>query len=322
MIVNVIALVFGILTAAAVAAGLATPNLQTGTWVPPSSPAQSLTYGVFKSCVNGVCTDNPFFSGTDIKVGNCVVNAQERIAHEFSMLMLLIIGGLLALLTGGFSIIAGRTMGIVRIPVSVMCLLCIAGGTVLTYFTIESFLYCKKNACAAAADAGYTNCSFNFDYSFWLLVGACGGAVLLFFLTLINFGLSRDETAPPSSSEPTAEPVPAKETAKREQAPSGVAQPEQNKAAAERMPTATAPEPSNDASRAADPPRNSAPTDQAGAAKAAPELPAGDWVYDAESGLYWSEEAYLFLHLDSGQFFDPNTGMWYDAATEEWYAPE
>ena len=48
----------------------------------------------------------------------------------------------------------------------------------------------------------------------------------------------------------------------------------------------------------------------------------GDWVYDPESEMYWSEEKFLFLHPQSNQYYDPNTDLWYDPDTEQWYVGE
>ena len=63
-----------------------------------------------------------------------------------------------------------------------------------------------------------------------------------------------------------------------------------------------------------------AETQQTGGAKNA--LPPGDWVLDPQSGLYWSEQEKLFLHLDTAMFFDPSTGMWCNSETGEWFHPE
>lgn len=45
----------------------------------------------------------------------------------------------------------------------------------------------------------------------------------------------------------------------------------------------------------------------------------GDWVFDESSGLYWSQQEYLYLDTSSGHYFDPNTQMWYDPSSQQWY---
>jgi hypothetical protein len=52
------------------------------------------------------------------------------------------------------------------------------------------------------------------------------------------------------------------------------------------------------------------------------ELPPGDWVFDRASGLYWSENEKLFLHLETAMFYDPATDMWCNSETGEWFHPE
>ena len=53
-----------------------------------------------------------------------------------------------------------------------------------------------------------------------------------------------------------------------------------------------------------------------------PELPPGDWEFDDESGLYWSEDHFLFFHPDSNQYFDPASNQWYDPDSNQWYEAE
>jgi len=48
----------------------------------------------------------------------------------------------------------------------------------------------------------------------------------------------------------------------------------------------------------------------------------GDWAYDAESGMYWSEHEFLFLEPYTQHSYDPNSDMWYDPDAEEWYEGE
>jgi hypothetical protein len=47
-------------------------------------------------------------------------------------------------------------------------------------------------------------------------------------------------------------------------------------------------------------------------------LPDGEWIKDGASGLYWSNEEQLYVHLESGMFFDPHSQMWFDSQANEW----
>lgn len=49
------------------------------------------------------------------------------------------------------------------------------------------------------------------------------------------------------------------------------------------------------------------------------QLPEGEWEYDSVSSLYWSDTEQLFLHLESGMFYDPATEMWYNSEEERWF---
>jgi hypothetical protein len=40
-------------------------------------------------------------------------------------------------------------------------------------------------------------------------------------------------------------------------------------------------------------------------------LPAGDWVYDEESGYYWSDQRNLFWDAESEMYYNPNTEQWF-----------
>ena len=50
------------------------------------------------------------------------------------------------------------------------------------------------------------------------------------------------------------------------------------------------------------------------------EPPAnGDWVWDLDSQMFWSQQEYLFLNPRDGHFFDPDSQHWYNPDTETWY---
>eukprot|EP00388_Colpodella_angusta_P039167 GDKK01046582.1.p1 GENE.GDKK01046582.1~~GDKK01046582.1.p1 ORF type:complete len:369 (+),score=-10.46 GDKK01046582.1:327-1433(+) len=50
------------------------------------------------------------------------------------------------------------------------------------------------------------------------------------------------------------------------------------------------------------------------------EPPAnGDWVWDIDNQMFWSQKEYLFLNPKDGHFFDPDSQHWFNPDTEAWY---
>ena len=52
-----------------------------------------------------------------------------------------------------------------------------------------------------------------------------------------------------------------------------------------------------------------------------PEPPTldGDWEWDAEAKLYWSETECLYFDPKTSHSYDPKSGQWYDPESETWY---
>lgn len=48
-------------------------------------------------------------------------------------------------------------------------------------------------------------------------------------------------------------------------------------------------------------------------------LPDGVWTLDSACGLYWSNDEQLYVHLESGLFYDPHSQMWFDSETGDWF---
>jgi hypothetical protein len=47
-------------------------------------------------------------------------------------------------------------------------------------------------------------------------------------------------------------------------------------------------------------------------APAPPPPPAGDWEYDAGSGLYWSDQQHVYLDVVTSKYYDPQSREWHD----------
>ena len=45
----------------------------------------------------------------------------------------------------------------------------------------------------------------------------------------------------------------------------------------------------------------------------------GDWAFDDASGMYWSEQEFLYVDTVTNQYFDPNSDMWWDPEADRWY---
>ena len=48
-------------------------------------------------------------------------------------------------------------------------------------------------------------------------------------------------------------------------------------------------------------------------------LPDGDWRFDNDSRMYWSDEQQLYLRTTDGHFYDPHSTQWYNPDDGTWY---
>ena len=53
-----------------------------------------------------------------------------------------------------------------------------------------------------------------------------------------------------------------------------------------------------------------------------PPPEGGDWVFDEQSGMYWSDQEFLYMDPWTQHSYDPNSEMWYDPDADEWYVGE
>jgi len=68
-------------------------------------------------------------------------------------------------------------------------------------------------------------------------------------------------------------------------------------------------------------PATAAATDGDAAGEVAAASPGGDWEWDPNTEMWWSDAENLFYHADTGHYYDPNSGWWCDE-NGEWYDPE
>eukprot|EP00658_Telonema_sp_P-2_P006902 TRINITY_DN12593_c0_g1_i1.p1 TRINITY_DN12593_c0_g1~~TRINITY_DN12593_c0_g1_i1.p1 ORF type:complete len:194 (+),score=53.74 TRINITY_DN12593_c0_g1_i1:170-751(+) len=50
------------------------------------------------------------------------------------------------------------------------------------------------------------------------------------------------------------------------------------------------------------------------------DLPEGQWEWDNDAGLFWSEEQQYFYDVDSAEFYCPESELWYNPETDEWHS--
>lgn len=258
--------------------------------------SHSANAGLFQTCSDSICTTLLDKTFGDISCSNgSTVKGSDVKTRYIVILALCIAGGAFMLLTTFFSPCGITPINVLRLVLSVLATGALVASALLFYLMQEQYIYCGKSYCTyygdliAASSAGGTTtsweCKSAFGTAFWLTVTSCFLAGMSFIIQIIRLcsgGGDKKADAPVAASNEPAKPADA------------AAAP----AAAATEPAATAQPP------------------------AERDLPEGDWVYDENSGLYWSEENYLFLHRGSGHFYDPNTNQWYDPDNEKWYAPD
>ena len=156
----------------------------------------------------------------------------------------------------------------------------------LFVFTIEKWLYCDKKYCDLF---GATDCTNKYAFSLYI----DGAEIILCIVGTALAAVSLCLNPRDAESQETGGNEPASQDMQE-----ATTDPE------------AAPADSSQQVRSKEPPTQE---------DRPPDLPEGDWTFVADCGMYWSEENYLYLHLESGQFYDPNSGMWYNSETGEWF---
>jgi hypothetical protein len=249
-------------------------------------------YGLWKQCIttptSSTCDDIKF---VDVNFSECTRTGDEMQLYIYSMVATGAFGGLMCLLAMGFSLCGSKGISVLRVVLTLLGMLGNVASVSLAYYFFENYYYCGLNACELYAKLITTDCEITRGISFWLMTGSAGGGLLCFVLALVVCG-----THPGDDDEAAEDGASAKDGASA------------NEPTADHAESGVAP--------AAE---KSATGDEAGEEEAEDD---DDWVYEEESGYYWSDNAQLYKHEESGQFYDPESGMWYDPESEEWYEPD
>lgn len=289
MATRILTAVFGVASAACAGVGLYFPQWYGYTYTDPTTGSTAEDYSPLRYCLNSSC--GFAFTWVDATHGQCVRTASDLRNRQLASLGLIGAGGILALVTIILCVAGMKNPSILRTVIAWLSFACVTAGTVLFLLLHIFWIWCDKDFCQFMQYRVVTSCTATLSMGFWLAVASCASALVMAIFSFIA-----------TCQSCTAD--------NAEKAMKGVAGPTggSSGSAGEAPPATSSKEPiaSSAAPAAASPPR--------------PALPEGDWVLDPDSGLYWSETNYLFLHLDTGQFFDPNTNMWFDSATQEWYA--
>jgi hypothetical protein len=173
--------------------------------------------------------------------------------------------------------------------------------------SLEQWYYCNRAPCTYMREAALAQsnpvptCSYKRGAAWNLQVAAAVSSFIALVLVLIASKLRKkpgSEMAVPTKATPPSK------TKENHQPANSAAKPQQDHSAKPRGPMT---KPANVGAQAPEP-RNA--------------LPEGDWVFDKASGLYWSENEKLFLHLESAMFYDPATDMWCNSENNEWFHAE
>lgn len=243
-------------------------------------------------------------SGTDMEIRN---NAAR--ATAVAGLILAFLAAVSSALDGSKTIKLQAAMGFVATFLQIFTAAWVA-------FIYENWYYCSRSPCdferakAVAQSLAVPTCSSKRGHSWNLEVAAAAMSFVGTILVFVALALRK-----PSLKEAKA-PVPKRPAAaasSEEMAPVASASIKSTGAAERRPPSGPVSKPAAV--------REAAPGPKVGTAEARDALPAGDWVFDEQSGLYWSAKEKLFLHLETAMFYDPDTGMWCNN-DGEWFHPD
>lgn len=280
-------------------------------WYSVTLSGTTIDYGLFRSCANSTCEDTkyPDFNG--------VCTRSDADKRWLGIKITAIIGMAMSFVGALTALSQAKRFAVMRIVALLLASLGtgFAGGFAV-YF-LQYWYFCDTTPCKMWATTGITSCSDGIVYSLYLQLAATGcnfiglvfGAVALIQLPPEKSGGGAAVAAAASSSADGAQPPAERQLEFVDESPRDDAQQQQQQQPQE-------------SHQNGDLQHDVVQKQQQGeqpVEEAVPELPEGDWIFDEASGMYWSEEAYLFLHLESGWFYDPN-GYWYDG--ENWIAAE
>lgn len=313
---------FGAAFFAFAAAGLCAAALLTTEWYNISAPGTlTANFGLFRSCVDGVCDKNTF---TDFTSGTCERKGSDMETRTNAVFGLVVGGGFLALCTAILVLVSPKS----RVA-SFICAICsflsmgaLAAGSALYPFTLHRWYYCDDAYCINGF-TGTGTCESFFGYSYALaIVGAASAivALVLVMVTLCSY-------IPPAAAVSVAQSDDAEGQAGSSSAVSQGVPMQPVSAQSGASPDARREERSRRDSRSPQPDardggvaENRRTTEMRALTSSTTNNQSLDgWELDENTGLYWSDREKLFYDPISGHFYDPESELWYDPSTEQWY---
>jgi hypothetical protein len=282
-----------------VAIGVICGAVATTNWYVVTDGANVVRQGLFQQCVEKPqalpCTTISF--GISSSVCNRTssevkaINTVSR-ALSFSGLALSVICCIIAVIARP---IAQAPLSVALIVTAFLSLGCYAAVLGVFVYHKERWEFCDRNFCSflqAQTGRSVQGCQASFGYSTALVAIAVGAAVLGFLFALFRFIFREWNIQEDTQTNIASEDISPKNRPRSATLNEGT----YNEVSGEREPF---------------PP-----------ALDIPPPPEGDWVFDEECGMYWSEQEFLFMDPYTQHSYDPNSDMWYDPDAEEWYQGE
>lgn len=267
-------------------------SFQTATWYSAKANETSYTMGMFDYCVNKTCKEIEF--NASVTCGD-VSGSDLRLRYWVSRGLYFLegVGAFALIIAATVACQRGATGGSPKVLLAVAVVSAFSGGagSGLYGVSVQSFFFCGKEFCESLSSA--TGCSEKLDFSFIVAAASTGPCLVAGVLAVVLLAKRSKVPAIAAAAEGAAatEPIAA--------AGGGTGSPEGESS------TAVGGSPEGGEQALADDVVESSPSQEL---QQQQELaPEGDWIWDEESGMWWSESAYLFMNPANGYFFDPRT---------------
>lgn len=348
------AVVAGIL--GAIAIGMLGYGVQTDNWLEMSVNGVDYNMGLFDTCSNVSCVDISFNTLNETQCGA----DGPTIEGSSIQLRYWAIRGLFFFEAFGCFIIcvlslaacqrgATGTSPLVTLIAALVAMLGGAAGVGLWVMSIQGYFFCETTYCEmlALTSGSADGCTESFGLSFYIAaasMGTCIAVLVLAVVIMVGRKKKSVETEPVAGGEDTKDDTTAAPTEVTSGAEKndGDAAPAAADSSAKQEATTTDQQNGSDdtngtttaANDAEDTPAKQQPAANGGTSPSSPspargsdgavdaEKLEGDWVFDDDSGMYWSESNYLFLNPENGHYYNPNADQWFNPDTQEWYGQE
>lgn len=289
----------------------------TNRWYIVTLPNSETQFGLWRTCVDGNCYEYNFGALSIDVAASCTRTSSEMSSRWSAVQALTCIGA--AFLFFSFLFLLGARFMRNKIVWAVAMFLLLLGtvlvgaGVAVWVATLQYWLWCGKSYCDFYSGT-LAACDNSFGYSMIFGCLAFGMGVIGAIFALCSLGQSTKEDDQASRYQ---------EAQYNQVGPNEsqyATSPLRNEGA---LGTSTMVQSSSTpATRSRQPEQQQQqPQQQSSSTAASPEkeLPEGDWAYDEESGLYWSEAEQLYLDRQTEQYYDPFSQQWYDPYANRWY---